>query len=491
MSQQIVIKDSLTDQTYEKTGFKPATATNILSKTSARVGKPNYNKYTKNSFKVGGYFTDWCQYDERLQGQFNDPGRGRDLMNVDATAFDKIIIGFCGIVGDKGEKAATINKAATDFKRQQWQPTFTDSWGDVLSYQNVGFQGWVSNDPIALFNQSKAQGVLGGLAKLRTQNPQLRLSFSVGGWTMSEGFHWMAADATKRSTFINGILDFLRAFPMFNEIDIDWEYPGAPGAPENTYDETDAPNYALLIKELRAALVNAGRNDFLITIAASADPANLAKANVPALLAAGIDGINLMTYDFFGVPWATELAHHTNLKTYPSVKNWSVEAAVNYLESVKFPLSKVYIGYAGYSRNASQATITSVSPLKGTYEPSMQTTVGTFDSASTEYYDLLYNYLDLNEKSGINGFQLYTDTVADADFLYSPTSKVFMSIDTPRSTFDKAQYVVKKGLGGLFTWTIDNDHGILVNAAREGLGCQVSNQVINMKDYYFKGKTTL
>jgi len=53
----------------------------------------------------------------------------------------------------------------------------------------------------------------------------------------------------------------------------------------------------------------------------------------------------------------------------------------------------------------------------------------------------------------------------------------------------KGEYVVKRGLGGLFTWTIDNDHGLLYNAAREGLGCKIEKQNIDMSKFYFKGKT--
>jgi GH18 family chitinase len=29
---------------------------------------------------------------------------------------------------------------------------------------------------------------------------------------------------------------------------------------------------------------------------------------------AGLYGINVMTYDFFGTPWAESITHHTNLK---------------------------------------------------------------------------------------------------------------------------------------------------------------------------------
>ena len=40
---------------------------------------------------------------------------------------------------------------------------------------------------------------------------------------------------------------------------------------------------------------------------------------------------------------------------------------------------------------------------------------------------------DLENQKGRNGFNVYTDQVADADFLYNPESKLFMSLDTPRT----------------------------------------------------------
>ncbi|EFA83839.1 glycosyl hydrolase family chitinase [Heterostelium album PN500] len=478
MSSQLVQDDPATLQTYQMLGYHPATSVTGTSKTSARVMKPVYNTYNKNDFKVFGYYTDWSQYDGRLDGMTdpNQAGRGYDLAKVDPHAYDKIVIGFVGILGDKGEKQQQITKAASDFGiTTPWAPTFTDSWGDVLSYRNCGFTGWVSNDVQAYYNQKMAQGVLGGLRKLKDANPDLRLSFSVGGWTMSEAFHFMAANATYRTNFINGIADIFTRFPMFTEIDLDWEYPSAAGHPGNTYDDSDAPNYALLVKELKAKLVSISRPDVLISIACSADVTKLAKANIPAMITNGVTGINLMTYDFFGTGWATEVAHHTNLKTYPN-SPFSTDSAVCYLLDKGVNPKNIYIGFAAYSRNAAGCTITSTSPLKGSYNQSAQVT-GMFEVGVSENADIMYNYMDYEKKQGRNGFTLYTDEVADADYLYSSSSQMFLSIDTPRTVKDKAEYVKSKGLGGMFTWTIDQDRGLLVNAAREGLGCTVKSKL--------------
>ncbi len=487
--------DGATETTYAQNGFDPATSTTQLSYTSARVAKRVYNRYAKGALEVSGYYTDWSQYDGRLDGDFSNDaaGRGVDLMLLDPFAYDRLIIGFAGIVGDQGEKAQTIARAATDFVRKPDQATFVDSWGDVLSYRNCGFPGWVSNDVMPMFQQSRAQGVLGGLRLLHAKNPALKLAIAIGGWTMSQAFHGLAGSSARRKTFCASVVDLLRRFPMFTEINIDWEYPGSPGDDGNVYDDSDGPNYAALVSDLKKALVAAGRRDVEISIAASANVADMQKANLPGLIAAGVSRLNLMTYDFFGTPWAPTLAHHTNLHdTDPAAPDgFSIDRAVNWLRQAGVPLAKVHIGYAAYSRNALQAQIAQVAALSGTYSPGDDITTGTFESGTTEYYDVLRNYLDLEHGAARNGFVLYTDTVADADFLYQPSTGMFMSLDTPRTVRAKGDYVRRNGLGGLFTWTIDQDNGVLANAAREGLGQKATASHIDMTPFYFSGKTSL
>ena len=480
-----------TEQKYQQNGYKPATEVEKFSYTSGRVAKRVYNRYASNDLTVFGYYTDWSQYDGRYDGLFADDqcGRGIDLMLLDPNAYDKLVLGFAGIVGDKGEKQQTINRAASDFARKNDEATFVDAWGDVASYRNCGFPGWVSNDYKMLFDQKTAQGVLGGLRKLKEKNPKLVLSFSIGGWTMSEAFHWVVASAERRRTLISSILDIFKRFPMFGEIDLDWEYPGAEGNAGNTYTDSDTPNFKALVQELRQALDTGGRADVLISIAASAAVKKMQKADLKGMLDAGVYRINLMTYDFFGTPWAPALAHHTNLHPgHPdNADEFSIDAALDYLEQTGVPLGRVVLGYAAYSRSARNAEISNWSPLTGTYTPGSSTTTGSFESGTTEWYDLIYNYLDLEHQTGINGFNVYTDQTADADYLYNPQTKLFLSVDTPRSVKAKGEYVRRRGLAGLFTWTIEMDNGVLANAAREGLGNQLVKQAIDMAPFYFEG----
>ncbi|MBA7846021.1 chitinase [Klebsiella sp. RHBSTW-00484] len=493
---KLIKGDTLTETSNAADGFNPATEVSAYSYTSARVTKPVYNQYKSSTTKpkVFGYYTDWSQYDGRLQGgdSKDNRGRGYDLTNVSPTAYDKIIVGFVGVTGFHKVDGAwrdVVAEGAELCGKVQYEPTFLDPWGDFQSYVNVGHDvsGW-DVDPKTV-TQSNTKGLLGGLrdlqAKAKQQNHDLVLSMSIGGWTMSNGFHETAASDAARKVFAKGVVKLFKQFPMFSEVDIDWEYPNHEGA-GNPCGPEDGENYALLIGELRKQLDSAGLSNVKISIASSAVVKTFDYSNVKALLNAGLYGINLMTYDFFGTPWAETVAHHTNLKALEE-GGWAVNTIVDHLLSEGFPADRINVGYAGYTRNGRNAELESLSPLKGTYDAGTGTTVGTFESGTTEWYDVIYNYLDLENQKGRNGFNVYTDKVADADYLYNPETKLFMSLDTPRSVKAKGEYVASLGLGAMFTWTIDQDNGVLVNAAREGLGYEISSQVVDMAPFYFEG----
>jgi len=497
MAQSKLIKgDTLTETSNAADGFNPATEDSKFSYTSARVAKPVYNQYKADASKpkVFGYFTDWSQYDSRLQGDDvpANRGRGYDLMNVSPTAYDKIVVGFVGIVGFHkvdGMARDVVAEAAELCGKVKYEPTFLDPWGDFQSYENVGHteSGW-DVDPKTV-TQANTKGFLGGMrdlqAKAKSMGHNLELSMSIGGWTMSNGFHETAASDASRKTFAKGVVKLFKQFPMFSGVDLDWEYPNVEAA-GNPYGAEDGANFALLIAEVRKQLDAANRKDVKISIAASAVAANIDYADVHTLVKSGMDFVNVMTYDFFGTPWAETLTHHTNLNAL-TAGGWAVDSIVDHLLAQGFPAERINIGYAGYTRNGRNAEISSFSPLEGTYNPGEGTTTGSFESGTSEWYDVIYNYLDLENQKGRNGFNVYTDQKANADYLYNPESKLFISLDTPRTVKAKGEYAAKLGLGGFFTWTIDQDNGVLVNAAREGLGYEISKKVIDMEPFYFEG----
>lgn len=498
------------EKTYEAINFQPESDDSKLSYTPARMHKPVFNDYAVNEFKIAAYCPDWSQYDDRYTN--DDPysentgyevgGRGFDYTRLNGAPVDTLIVSFLGIVGDNGEFGPRINSSAVDFglmpstsssdiEANKGKATFTDGWGDVKTAVNCGFDAANTyNTPASeFFNQDDAKGLLGAVRNICNANPNLQVSLSVGGWTMSEAFHWIASDPIQRTRLADSIKDIFERFSMFTAIDIDWEYPGVAGNTGNTFDDTDGGNYALMIQEIKTKLDTLDR-EVKISVALNAKPESIDKANVPGLIEAGVTGLNVMTYDLFGTPWATQLNHHTNLYSAGDSKD-SVDAAVTHLiETVGVAPSMISIGVACYTRNAKGATIESISPLQGTYNRDGSTVLGSFESGEIEYPDLMVNYVDYENQQCRNGYEMYYDESAQASFLYNPTSQVFISLDTPDSAHKKAEYVREKGLGGVIMWTIDGDGGLLVNALREGFGCQATNTVVDMTPFYFNSTAT-
>ena len=129
---------------------------------------------------------------------------------------------------------------------------------------------------------------------------------SVGGWSQSDRFPFIAADAAKRTTFAHWCAEAMRRYDA-DGIDIDWEGPGY--APHNGSPD-DKANFTLLLRSIRDSLdaysSRTGRA-MLLTGAFGADAEsmrNIEWTHVSALL----DYITLMTYEFAGT-WNQEANH--------------------------------------------------------------------------------------------------------------------------------------------------------------------------------------
>lgn len=498
--------DDRSIKTYEKTGYKPDGSGSNISYTSTRVCPPLYNQYKKRESgqpKLSAYITDWAQYDARLQDDESAPeksGRGFNLDNISPLAYDEIIFSFMGIYGDQSEKGQLLfNPQENNNQREKGECAITDPWGDLATTINVGnpngeqYHGerknWLEN-----FHQDKAKGLLGGLRDLKERakslDHQLDLSFVVAGWTLSSYFSEVAESSNLTDKFVNSIVEVFDRFPMFSGVHLDWEYPGAEtyGAVDKTRDYSkDGANFAILMSKLRSALdTKITDRKCSIDIASSPNPKTLEKTNITALLEAGLDRVYLMAYDYFGTGWASKLAHHANLESYwqgLDDSKFSGEKAVQWLIDNGVKPSQIHFGYAGYGRAGCDAHIDTLTyKIKGK-------ALGSFENGAPEFYDILANYLDLEASppKGKNGFTLYTDEKADADYLYNSSTKQFLSIDTPRSVYNKGHFVADMELGGAFVWSGDQDNGLLANAIKEGMGFEMKTSNIEMEPFYKKG----
>ena len=88
------------------------------------------------------------------------------------------------------------------------------------------------------------------LTAMRKQNPSLKILVSVGGWLWSTSFSDVSLTPASRRVFIASAMDFLTRYDL-DGLDIDWEYPGMPGA-GHPFRPEDKQNFTALLKELRA-----------------------------------------------------------------------------------------------------------------------------------------------------------------------------------------------------------------------------------------------
>ena len=67
------------------------------------------------------------------------------------------------------------------------------------------------------------------LTAMRNRHPGLAVLVSVGGWLWSTNFSDMALTWESRRVFEWSVMEFLAQYDL-DGLDIDWEYPGMPGA---------------------------------------------------------------------------------------------------------------------------------------------------------------------------------------------------------------------------------------------------------------------
>jgi chitinase len=277
-------------------------------------------------------------------------------------------------------------------------------------------------------------------------NAGVKILPSIGGWTLSNNFPSIAADATKRSTFANACVQLITEY-NFDGIDIDWEYPGY--APHGG-SAADKQNFTLLMQAIRNALTaktaQTGKT-YLLTAcfgAAQSHINNIEWANVVPLL----DCFNLMSYDFFG-SWDAITNHNSPLYA-PAQGDptFNINSAVNaLLNTYNVPANKICAGLAFYGRSHKT---TNVPTLFGAGTGTADTQTFSDDDGSPLFYNIL-------KKQSL--FDKYTDNQAVAPYLLGKNGlKTFVSYDDTASITSKAAYIKNKNLRGCIIWEITGDY---------------------------------
>lgn len=277
---------------------------------------------------------------------------------------------------------------------------------------------------------------------LRKQNPSLTVLISVGGWLGSGGFSDMALTSESRARFIDSVMDFLAQHNL-DGIDVDWEYPGQPGA-GNKYRAEDKRNYTLLMGDLRrrfdATQKKTGGRLYL-TIAAGASDDFLEHTEMRQV-AAIVDNVNLMAYDYYEPGSEPITGHHAALFSNPADPDKaSADASVKDFEAAGLPAEKLVLGVPFYGHAWSDVP----DRAYGLYQPGKPGTIGwaNFDNIQSNLIG--------------HGYTRYWDNVSQVPWLYNADTKTFVSYEDEQSLAGKCRYVLAHKLAGVMFWDLEAD----------------------------------
>ena len=323
-------------------------------------------------------------------------------------------------------------------------------------------------DQLAVMTDSGHRAELEALASQRRADPRLKLIGSVGGWGMPL-FPALVKSARSRTIFVQSAIAFLRRYPQFDGIDIDWEYPGGGDNNRKLLDGSDraaeAEAFREFARELRAALDREGRRagrTYLLTAAVAGYPRSVAGVNWPATQRY-FDRLFVMTYDFTPEKSFAERGdysgggglpgHHANLHASRETGGYGADWMIANLAKAGVPRSKMAIGVGFYGREWKD-----VDWSGGKYPASARS--GTFVGTPT------YRQMKARNLEG-EGFRRGYDAAADAAY-YSGDRK-FISFDDQRSICAKGEWAMQQGLAGIFAWEATQDDNRLTAAIADSV----------------------
>lgn len=319
--------------------------------------------------------------------------------------------------------------------------------------------------------EQELAGGLNQLRQLRGEYPDLGASLSLGGWNWSVNFSTAARTEESREAFVTSCLDlWLRgdlpvradepqggesaAAGVFDGIDLDWEWPGGQGNPDNVEHPDDARNFPLLVAEFRRQMDELSRetgDDYVLSVSLPGGAAH-SEAFDPEIFE-NVDFATVQGYDFSG-PWNERTTHHSNLYVpdYDEDANSVDQAIRRYLDLGAEP-EQIVMGVPAFGRGWQGV------PAEG--EGRHQEAAGPADD---DYDGPTRPFDQLEEMDG----RRFLDEESGSYWVYDGDE--WWTYDNPEVIELKGQYVKDNGLAGMMVWNLDMDpDGDLVRVMHESL----------------------
>ena len=442
--------------------------------------------YTNTSGKhISTYYTNWSVYARKFVL--------KDIPVENLTHIYHAFLGIChenATWRDGSASTGGYNAFQQRCKNRLYEVAMTDADTDI---NGPTIAPWI-NDAIAfdssVVKTDPVKGIFGEYYRMKKVFPHIKILPSIGGYSLSDPFSRMAASPEKRAIFIKSAINFIQRYDFFDGLDLDWEFPGGGGPNPDLASPEDGANFAILVKELRAALddletIN-NRKYVLHAAVGVSGRDNTGGAYIGSInweqAQEHLDHINVMSYDYLGA-WNTNIGHHTALKaSYLSPAGLNVEDSIQVLLDRQVPSEKISVGVAMYARGWDLTTFNE--PKRTNYGIAKNESQGIWEAGIQDYKGVekfrlsqltkthwgLDRYSDGCNDDGASGtscLRFTWDLNAEAPMLEALTTR--LTFDSAFSIKAKGAFVRSKNLGGLFSWSIDGDSGTLLNAMHKGL----------------------
>ncbi|KAI6682412.1 hypothetical protein NL676_036293 [Syzygium grande] len=286
-----------------------------------------------------------------------------------------------------------------------------------------------------VISSSNAQSFATFTSDVQQKNPSIVTLLSIGGGGSSaDDFASIASQPSSRKTFIDSSIALARS-NGFHGLDLHWEYP-----------DTDAKmaNLGLLLQEWRTAVAaeaaSSGNNALLLSAAVYYSPHYWSPTDYPvATVAASLDWINVIAYDFFG-NWSPTTGPFAAL--YNPGNGLSGDDGVTAWIQAGMPAGKIVLGFPFYGR----AFVLADANNHGYFVPFTRAAIS---SDGSIVYNQITAYISQNRATTV-----YNSTVVSAYF-YSGTT--WISFDDAQTISTKVAYAKGRGLKGYFAWHVGGD----------------------------------
>ncbi|MBP2474691.1 chitinase [Crossiella equi] len=334
-----------------------------------------------------------------------------------------------------------------------------------------------SVDGVADKPDQKLAGNFNQLRKLKKKYPNLKVNISLGGWTWSKYFSNAVLTDASRKAFVKSCVDlYLKgdlpqldgapqggkgaAAGIFDGIDLDWEWPGAEGAPGNVIRPEDKQNFTLALVEFRKQFAElswrTGKHYELTAFLPAGEATMDAGIEVPKVFRL-LDFATVQGYDIHGA-WDAKTNHQSAIHAPaadPTPGQLDLDEVVkNYLERGA-PRRSLVLGVPFYGRGWTGVT----GGGTGLFQ----------DAAGCAPSPQECGYLNYNKLKELPGFTVHRDPRAATGWLFDGTT--FWNFDDAASITNKMRYIRQERLGGAMVWSLDGDtdNGELFSAIHRGL----------------------